>query len=378
MTPFDVQLPGRIVFGRGKAEPTVRALASSYQKPLIIHGRDPGRAAWLVALFPNAITTTCVHEPDVTDLQNALHTARDMTVDAVIAIGGGSVLDLGKAVAGLARTTQPLETYLEVVGQGAPIDADPLPFIAIPTTSGTGAEATRNAVIAVPTHKRKVSIRDPRMLADLALVDPALTDHCPRATTLASGLDAITQLIEPYVSTRANPFTDAIVRQALEPALSAIRVLATREERDARDAMAFASHISGIALAHAGLGAVHGLAGVIGGITGAPHGEISATLLAPTLSVNRAALKRENKPTSRLDETDDMLSRHFGDQNGADGFEKIGSWVRSVGIRPLSAMLKDAPDAAEIADMARVSSSMKANPVSLSTAELTEIMQRES
>ncbi|MEL6920417.1 MAG: iron-containing alcohol dehydrogenase, partial [Pseudomonadota bacterium] len=284
-------MPNRTIFGRGKAVPAVTQLTGIYGRPLIVHGANAERAAWLTIRFPGAPTRACVSEPDLPLLENTLSLAKSETVDAVIAVGGGAVLDLGKAVAGLARTSKPLSTYLEVVGDGKPIDAAPLPYIAIPTTSGTGAEATRNAVIGVPEHKRKVSIRDPRMLADLAIVDPALTDGCPHAVTMASGLDAITQLIEPYICTRANAFTDAFVIRALEPALKAIRTLAQKEDVDARDAMAFASYASGIALSHAGLGAVHGLAGVIGGATGAPHGEVCATLLAPALAVNAKALR---------------------------------------------------------------------------------------
>ncbi|MEO1748945.1 MAG: iron-containing alcohol dehydrogenase, partial [Pseudomonadota bacterium] len=238
--PFEIQLPKRTIFGRGKAKPAVDSLTGAYTRPLIVHGDNANRVSWLLDIFKAPLSIACAGEPDINVLEAALQKAREERVDAVIAIGGGSVLDLGKAVAGLAETSKPLSNYLEVVGDGNPIDAEPLPFIAIPTTSGTGAEVTRNAVIGVPEHRRKVSIRDPRMLAELVIVDPSLTDGCPQKTTLASGLDAITQLIEPYVSNRANAFTDALVREALDPALTAIRTLAHGEDPAARDAMAFA------------------------------------------------------------------------------------------------------------------------------------------
>ncbi|MEO0544433.1 MAG: iron-containing alcohol dehydrogenase [Pseudomonadota bacterium] len=376
MVPFEIQLPQRTVFGRGKAVPTVETLVGIYRRPMIVHGANPDRATWLINFFPDAVTITCQGEPDIGALEAALQNARGENVDAVIALGGGSVIDLGKAVAGLAATDKPLLNYLEVVGDGSAIDAPPLPFIALPTTSGTGAEATRNAVIGVPEHGRKVSVRDVRMLPDLAIVDPALTDGCPRATTLASGLDAITQLIEPYLSSRANAYTDALIVSALEPALRAIRILAEREDADARDAMAYASYMSGITLSHAGLGAVHGLAGVIGGMSGAPHGEVCATLLAPTLMVNRRALDQSGGATDRFDEIDALFNQHFEDQDGRDGFEQLSHWVTSVGIRAVVDM-GVAPDRfGQIAEMAQASSSMKANPVQLSVKELTDLLAK--
>jgi len=374
MTPFEIQLPKRTILGRCKARPSVESLTGAYTRPLFVHGANPNRVSWLLDIFKDPISIACAGEPDVNALEAALQKARDDRIDAVIAIGGGSVLDLGKAVAGLAATSKALSNYLEVVGEGNPIDAEPLPFIAIPTTSGTGAEATRNAVIGVPEHRRKVSIRDPRMLAELVILDPSLTDDCPWKITLASGLDAITQLIEPYVSSRANAFTDAIVREALEPALAAIRTLAEREDTDARDAMAFASYMSGVALSHAGLGAVHGLAGVIGGMNGAPHGEVCATLLAPTLTVNHRAIQRVGGPSTRFDEIEGLLTQHFTDQTGEDGFQRLGNWVKEVGVRDITDMGVRSGEFAVIAEMSASSSSMKANPVQLSTDDLVDIL----
>lgn len=377
MVPFDIQLPTRTVFGRGKAQQTLEGLLGTYKNPLIVHGADPQRVSWLLELFDGYRSISCAGEPDIIALEAALQVARGGELAPVIAVGGGSVIDLGKAIAGLAATKKPLLNYLEVVGEGKPIDADPLPFIAIATTSGTGAEATKNAVIGVPEHRRKVSIRDARMLADLAIVDPALTEGCPRSITLASGLDAITQLIEPYVSSRANAFTDAIIRQALEPALVAIRQLANGEDPDARDAMAYASYMSGIALSHAGLGAVHGLAGVVGGITGAAHGEICAALLVPALVINREKLKEQGQSTERLDEIEALLARHFAGYRGSTGFERLSSWVRNVGMRGPSDLGLDGENTRQIATLAQNSSSMKANPADLSIQDLSRILSFE-
>ena len=375
MVPFDIQLPARTVFGRGRATEALTAAAKRFFRPLIVHGSSAARADWVISLWPDAPTFSCGREPDLPMLEDALLRARTSEIDAVVAIGGGAVLDLGKAVAGLARATSPVLTYLEVVGEGRALDAEPLPFIAIPTTSGTGAEATRNAVIGIPQHHRKVSVRDPRMIAALAIVDPALTDGCPRQVTLASGLDAITQLIEPYLSLLGNNFTDAIVREALEPALDAICRLSKGEDWEARDVMAFASHMSGIALSHAGLGPVHGLAGVIGGMTEAAHGEVCATLLASTLIVNHRVCLANRVPTNRFDEIEALFRRQFRDMPGDDGFSQLAAWVKRMGIRPLSDLGVKDTDFAVIAEMARTSSSMKANPVFLSSDALGEILR---
>lgn len=379
-TAFEITMPRRIVFGRGKAEAMVDDLASLGRRILIVHGRSRMRVEWLIAALETrceaVATSACAGEPDLATVEAAVAEARHAGVDAVIAIGGGAAIDLGKAVAGLARVSGPVTDYLEVIGAGRALDSEPLPFAALPTTAGTGAEATRNAVIGVAEHRRKVSLRDPRMLADLVVVDPALTDGCPRDVTLASGLDAITQLIEPYLSVKANPFTDGLVHSALPPALAAIRRLAEGEDAAARDAMSRASLWSGLALANAGLGAVHGLAGVIGGMTGAPHGEICASLLAATLAANRRAVAAAGRDGTRINEIDAMLAAAFSDQPGACGFDKLGRWIGASGIGTIDALGLAADDFAAVADQSQGSSSMRGNPVPLTTTDLIEILER--
>jgi alcohol dehydrogenase class IV len=189
--------------------------------------------------------------------------------DWVAALGGGAAIDLGKALAALIPAPDGPMEHLEVVGKGLPLKVPPLPFIAIPTTAGTGAEVTRNAVIGLPDHGRKVSLRDERMVARVAIVDPALTDGCPRGVTLASGLDAVTQVIEPFVSVKATPYTDALARPAIATGMAALMRLMQGEDPEARDRLAWVSLCGGLALSNGGLGAVHGFAGVIGGMTGA-------------------------------------------------------------------------------------------------------------
>ena len=294
IAPFQLLLPPRILFGRGEAAKTAGIAAGFGGRVLVIHGRDARRAEWLLrdlgakGLAVEALP--CGKEPDLPMLEAALVAARTFAPDLVIAIGGGAVLDLGKALAALIPASGGVMDHLEVIGKGLPLTVAPLPFVALPTTSGTGSEATKNAVIDVPAHRRKVSLRDDRMVARVAIVDPALTDGAPRGVTLASGLDALTQVIEPYVSRRANLATDALSRAAIPQGIAALVTLMEREDPAARDALAWVSLSGGIALANAGLGAVHGFAGVIGGMTGAAHGAICGALLPFVIEANRAAV----------------------------------------------------------------------------------------
>ncbi|MBK5927805.1 alcohol dehydrogenase, partial [Rhodobaculum claviforme] len=267
MAGFALALPARVIFGRGSAATAAEEIARFGARVLIVRSASVGRADTLAEdLRARGCTVTQAvarGEPGLSALEALLAAHRADPPAAVVGIGGGSAIDLAKAVAALLPATRPPLAHLEVVGEGRPLEAAPLPFVALPTTSGTGAEVTRNAVITVEAHARKVSLRDARMIADLVIVDPALTDSCPAGVTLASGLDAITQLIEPYLSPRANPFTDALCQGAIAPALGALHRLMEAEDPAARDRLAYASMASGIALANAGLGAVHGLAGVV-------------------------------------------------------------------------------------------------------------------
>jgi alcohol dehydrogenase class IV len=246
----------------------------------------------------------------------------------------------------------------------------PLPFAAIPTTAGTGAEATRNAVIGLPERQLKISLRDPRLVPDLALVDPALTDGAPLPLTLASGLDAIVQLAESYLSHRANTVTDAWCRDALPQAIRALRRLTEQEDAAARDTMARASFLSGLALANSGLGIVHGLASVIGGRGGA-HGAICGRLLADALDLNRRAVARRGGGAARFDEVNGWLAAGFGGTGGTDSLRRF---LSDKPLPTLSDLGVPRTGIAEIAQAARGASSTKANPVALEASEIEEIL----
>jgi hypothetical protein len=298
-------------------------------------------------------------------LEDAVARARCFRAEVVLSVGGGAVIDLGKAVAALVPGEGAAPDHLEVVGRGLPLTMDPLPFVAVPTTAGTGAEVTKNAVIGVPAHRRKVSLRDDRMVARVAVIDPALTDGTPRAVTLASGLDAVVQVIEPYLCSRANPFTDALAVAAIPEGLSALKQLMAAEDPGARDRMAWVSLCGGLCLANSGLGAVHGLAGVIGGLAGAAHGAICGALLVPVLRMNARLIG----PSARMDRVMGWIAGAHGSPDGFAG------WMRDAGLPPLSALGIAASDHHAIAGAALDASSMKANPVAPGVADLVDCLE---
>lgn len=375
MTPFGITAPARILFGRGEAAKAAGLIRAFGDRGVLIHGANPARASWLVtALGSQVLALPCAGEPTLADLAAALTAARAHRPAWVVALGGGAALDLGKALAALIPAPDGPLHHLEVAGQGLPLQADPLPFIAIPTTAGTGAEVTKNAVIGLPDLGRKVSLRDDRMVARLAIVDPALTDGCSRAVTLASGLDAVTQVIEPYVSVKATPYTDALARPAIGLGMTALmRLMQGDDQAEARDRMAWVSLCGGLALANAGLGAVHGLAGVIGGMTGAAHGAICGALLGPVLQANRAAAT--GMARHRLDEVCAVLAGTLG-SSAAEAPSALQAWARAEGLPGLAALGVTEDQHATIVAAAREASSMKGNPVALPDATLHEVLMR--
>lgn len=375
---FGFRTASDIRFGRGEAERCLPDIAALASRVLLVRGRSVAFADRAEAALTQAgigvCTVTARGEPDIAAVEAACAAARKSDAGAVVSIGGGSVIDLGKAVAAILPASGAVLDYLEGVGAGKTLPAAALPFVALPSTAGTGAEATKNAVIAVPEAGRKVSLRDPRMLPDLAVVDPGLTDDSPRGVTFASGLDAVTQVIEPFLCARTNPLTDALCAHAIPLGLQALARLAETECARARDEMAFVSLCGGMALANAGLGAVHGLAGVIGGRTGAPHGLICGRLLGPVLHENGLVMAAQDQDTSRLSLVCDWISQVFGMPRG--GFlEGWSALLDDLGVAPLAAWMPDASELTAIAQEAASASSMKANPVALPRDSLIRIMQ---
>ncbi|MBQ1203490.1 MAG: iron-containing alcohol dehydrogenase [Loktanella sp.] len=368
IAPFGFATAGTIRFGRGvlaEAAP----FAATFRRVLLVRSASVAAADGLrddLRRKGNVMELIVKGEPDLPAIENDLTTARPFAPDLIVAIGGGAVIDYGKALAALIPAPRGALRYLEVVGEGRPLDAAPLPLIAIPTTAGTGTEVTRNAVIGVPEAGRKVSLRDPRLYPTLALIDPDLCLSCPKPVVLASGLDAITQVIEPFISARANPMTDALCREAIPRGLSALRRLLDDGDTAAWDDMALTSLCGGLALANAGLGAVHGFAGVIGGQTGAAHGAICGALLVPVLQANRAYAGPET--AARITWVMDRIADQFGDPAA---FQR---WSRDHGLPRLQALGLDPARHAVIAQEARAASSFKANPVDLDLATLQAIL----
>ncbi|MES2968718.1 MAG: iron-containing alcohol dehydrogenase [Pseudomonadota bacterium] len=371
MTPFAIAAPARILFGRGEAAKAPALIAALGPRGIVVHGANVGRATSMLGglsdLGCDVSAIACPSEPTLFLLEQATALGRAHRPDWVAAIGGGAALDLGKALAALIPAPGGAMDHLEVVGLGLPLTAAPLPFVALPTTAGTGAEATKNAVIGLPDHGRKVSLRDDRMLARLAIVDPALTDHCPPDVTLASGLDAITQVIEPFVSCKATPFTDALTLPAIPMGLAALIRLMKADDAAARDDLAWVSLCGGLALANAGLGAVHGLAGVIGGMTPAAHGAVCGALLGPVLAMNA------RRGAARLDRVCAMIGDALGTPPDAAP-QALARWAAAQGLPGLTAQGLHPRDHAAVAQAALASSSMKGNPVTPGLADLMQVL----
>jgi len=292
---FEFSAPGKILFGPGRSAEAATEIVGWGSRILLVTGSRPGRAAplrdALLARGARLSEISLSREPHVEDLRSGVEAARSSRAQAVVALGGGSVLDLGKAIAALAPSgSDPLD-HLEVVGKGLPLSGPGLPFAAVPTTAGTGAEATRNAVLSTGTVK--VSLRGPQLMPRLAVVDPGYAIGAPRDLTAWTGMDALTQLVEPLLSRFANPLTDALCRQGIPLSVVALPA-ALRDPMDlsARSDLALASLLSGMALANARLGVVHGLAAPLGGRFPCPHGAVCARLLVPAWKANAAALER--------------------------------------------------------------------------------------
>jgi alcohol dehydrogenase class IV len=352
------------------------------KRAFVITGRSTERAGPLLEqLNKHAIeyvTFSVPTEPTTTIVAQAVKQAREAESDLVIGIGGGSTLDTGKAIAAMLTNAGTLLDYLEVVGLGNPLTKTPAPYIAIPTTAGTGAEVTRNAVLAVCEKQVKVSMRSPLMLPRLAVVDPELTHSMPASTTASTGLDALTQLIEAYVSNKANPMTDGICLEGLKRAARSLRKAHENgSDSNAREDMALASLFSGLALANAKLGAVHGFAGPLGGMISAPHGVICARILPFVCETNVEALQSREPDSPALARYDEVARILTGKDSAraADGVEWIHNLCKALTVPPLAEFGLKEEDFPTVVAKAQKSSSMKGNPIQLTDDELIKILR---
>lgn len=344
-------------------------------RPLVVTGSNPGRYADLLAALDNPAVAPIDGEPTIDMVRAAVEAARQASADVIVGIGGGAVLDTAKAVAGLAASNSDVLDHLEVVGQGLPLPEAVLPWVGVPTTAGTGSEMSANAVVASPEHGVKASIRGRELLARVALVDPLLTVDCPSAVTASSGMDALTQCLEALVTPMASPLTDGFCREGLRRAASGLRRAYTDgSDVAARTDMALCAALSGLALANAKLGAVHGFAGPLGGMIGAPHGAICAALLAATTRVNVRALA-ERSPGVSLDRYTEAAEIITGHPDVAGLVDWLDQTREMLGIPGLGELGLTQERIDEAVTKGKAASSMKGNPIELTDSELTEILR---
>lgn len=373
---FELTAPGRVVFGSGVSTQVGAAVAAlGGKRALVVGGRSVERSVDLRKRLPVAsVLYSIPSEPTMAMVDEGRARVREEGCDVVIALGGGSAIDAGKAIAAMAGNEGSLSDYMEVVGQGRALPRPGLACIAIPTTAGTGAEVTKNSVLTSPEAKVKASLRSPHLLPVLALVDPDLLEGTPAAITAVTGLDALSHLLESFVSVRANAFTMALGREGMARIARSLRPAYERGlTAEHREDLAMASLFGGMCLANSGLGAVHGFAAPLGGMWRAPHGAVCAALLPGVMRMNVAALSArapDSPALSRYRELDTILGQ------GVDASTWVADLTRALGIAGLASVGMTDADVPLLVEKAKVASSMRGNPIALTDDELEEIAHR--
>ncbi|MFC1568831.1 iron-containing alcohol dehydrogenase [bacterium] len=372
-----------ILFGVKTSHTIPDRIKESSHRIFLVAGKNTKRVQWLVDMLisekRSVQTFSIPGEPTISIILEAVHQARQFKADVVVGIGGGSVLDTGKIVAALLANDGDLMDYLEVIGGGKAIQEKPVPYIAVPTTAGTGTEVTKNAVITSTEHQVKVSMRHAWMVPALAIVDPELTYSLPPDITASTGLDALTQLIEPLVTHQHNPLTDGICREGLiRIARSLTKVYMDGTNKEAREDMSISSLFGGLALANAKLGAVHGLAGPLGGMFNIPHGVICARLLPHVIKTNLQALRKRDANSPQIDRFQELGCLLLGHQKATanDALSWIQTVCNQLSVPRLSEYGISRNAFHELIQKSLKASSMKGNPIQLSEHELNEILER--
>ncbi len=374
MAAFELAAPGRIVLGAGvvaQAGPALAAMGA--KRVLLVTGRSSRHAdAFRTSVKLPVVPYTIPGEPTLGMVNEGRALATREKCDAVVALGGGSAIDAGKAIAALAGNDGDLLDFMEIVGQGKPLPRAGLPCIAIPTTAGTGAEVTKNAVLASPEARVKASLRSPRLLPILALVDPDLLEGIPAAILARTGLDALSHLVESFVSIRANAFTLGLGREGVVRIARSLRpAFAEGLTAERREDLAVASLFGGLCLANSGLGAVHGFAAPLGGMWKAPHGAVCAALLPPVMAANVAALEQrapQSPSLHRYRELNDLLA------HGKDAARWVADLTSALAIPKLAAFGVQPHEVPLLVERAKAASSMRGNPIVLTDEELTSIV----
>jgi alcohol dehydrogenase class IV len=388
--PFAIGRLPRIEFGTGSLARLPRLVRQFGERALLVTGYRSLQESSSWAPFVAALEQEGVHwqhtkvrgEPSPDYVDEAVRAFAGSGIEVVVGVGGGSVLDAAKAVAGLLPSRRSVMDFLEGVGPELPYEGPALPYIAVPTTAGTGSEATKNAVLSRPGRQGfKKSFRHDRLVAQYAVVDPDLLATCPPELIAANGMDALTQLIEAFVSVRANPCTDALVLSALVAARDGL--LAWYEGAygavEGREGMAYAALISGIALAQTGLGSVHGLASPLGAFFPVPHGVVCGTLVSAATAVNIRAMRSrepENPALEKYAQLGNLLAGREHDRRDearAALVRLLSEWTERLQLPRLGALGVVESDLDRVVASSR-GSSMKTNPIVLRDQEIREVL----
>ncbi len=379
---FEFATSNRIIFGNGTLSEIGQIAADFGKQALVVAGGGSVSTEKVIQYLRGAGVNAEIFrvdsEPDIPTIEAGIFTTQSAECDLVIGFGGGSVIDSAKAIAAMLTNPGTLMDYLEVVGDGQKISKVPAPVIAVPTTAGTGTEVTRNAVIMSPEHHVKVSMRSPKMIPTVALVDPELTYSMPPSVTASTGMDALTQVIEAYVTRKTNPMTDAIAREGIKRGgRSLLAAYEDGQNKAAREDMAVTSLFGGLALANSGLGAVHGFAGPIGGMFNAPHGVICASLLPYVMKYNAHVLAVSGDMADLEDRFREIAVLLTGDADASieEGVKWLIDLARATKIPKLREIGINQLDFDRIIEKSKVSSSMQKNPVTLEESVLMDILQ---
>ncbi|MCY1720257.1 iron-containing alcohol dehydrogenase [Prolixibacteraceae bacterium Z1-6] len=376
---FSFATASQILFGNHSLEKVPGLVSKMGNKILLVTGKNTERAEVLIKLLPTEMEITgfkIESEPSTVMIEQGAKIARENNCEMVVGFGGGSVIDGAKAIAALASNEGELMDYLEVIGKGKALERAPLPSIAIPTTSGTGAEVTKNSVIKSLEHNVKVSLRSDLMYPNVAVVDPVLTYSLSPKLTASTGVDALTHLLETFVSNQSNPFIDMICREGLyRISRSLVKAYKNGNDEQARTDMAMASMWGGMALANVKLGAVHGFAGPMGGMFSIPHGEICACLMAAVIQINIEVLTEQGQNIEKFTELAKILT---GSDlaKAEDAIVWADNLIGELKIPSLSQFGLTENDFPELIQKAKVSSSMKGNPVELNDEQLRWILDK--